>query len=121
MPAGSSESTIWCRHPTNSSAVGWVKSTSSPALARTSPTSRRSDRTTIVAPLPAISASACRNTTGAAGLSDLMDVRAAGQAAADVDELPDPGFAQETYRANQELAITAHGIQDFRHHLHDLL
>jgi len=56
-----------------------------------------------------------------AGLGDLMDVRAAGQAAADVDELPDPGIAQEAHHAYQERAITAHGIQDFRHHLHDLL
>jgi hypothetical protein len=50
--------------------------------------------------------------TGVAGLGHLMDVRAAGQAAADVDKLPDPGIAQEAYRAYQELTITAYGIQD---------
>jgi hypothetical protein len=50
-----------------------------------------------------------------------MDVRAARQPAADVDELADPGIAQEADRAHQKLAVAAHGIEDLRHELHHLL
>src|SRR6185437_3776764 len=38
-----------------------------------------------------------------------------------VDELADPGIAEEAYRAHQELAVTAHGVQDLRHHVQHLL
>ena len=58
---------------------------------------------------------------GAARLGDLMDVRAARQPAADVDELADPGIAQEADRAHQEPAVAAHGVQDLRHEPHHLL
>src|SRR5690349_8573461 len=122
---------MWCRHPTNSSPAGRVKSSSSPALDKTSSTSRRSLRTTAVVWFCAISASACTDTTGSlstyttrasgARLGDLMDVRAARQPAADVDELADPGIAQEADRAHQELAVAAYGVQDLRHHVQHLV
>ena len=59
--------------------------------------------------------------TGVARLGDLMHVRAARQPAADIEELADPGIAQESHRAHHELAITAHGVQDLRHHPQHLL
>ena len=58
---------------------------------------------------------------GVVGLCDLMHVRAVREAAADVDELADPGIAQEANCALQKLAITAHGVQDLRHHRYHLL
>ena len=59
--------------------------------------------------------------TGVSCLGDLMHVRAARQTAADIEELADPGIAQESHRAHHELAITAHGVQDLRHRPQHLL
>ena len=75
----------------------------------------------------AISARACAHTTGSWStyttrapvwpfLGDLMHIRAARQPAANVEELADPGIAQEPDRTRKELPITAHGVQDLRHH-----
>jgi len=50
-----------------------------------------------------------------------VHVRAARQPAADVDELADPGVAQETDCAHQEPAVAAHGVQDLRHEPDHLL
>jgi hypothetical protein len=114
---------MWCRHPTNSSPAGRVKSSSSPALgqdlvhvAQAAPDNR--GRVVLchqrlgVHGHHRVVVDVHHARAGVARLGDLVDVRAARQPAADVDELADPGIAQEADRAHQELAVAAHGVQD---------
>ena len=60
--------------------------------------------------------------TGRVGLlGDLVHVADRRDARADVEELGDPGLAEEVHRAAQERAVGAHGVADVRRHPGDRL